>query len=377
MQVVMGIDPGAANLGFGIVRVEGNRMVALDGGVVETSPELPMERRLERIHRALVELIAWHEPQAMAIEDVYFGKNVRSAMAVGQASGVAMLAAAQRGVRCFTYTPQAIKMAVCGSGGAGKDQVQRMVGTLLGLPEPPDARPRRRRARGGDLPRRRHRAPGGDRGCRGGRRWGSGEAGRMIAAVRGEVMVRRPDHVVIDAGGVGYRLAVSAETLKAVPATGRDAFLHAELIARDDSLSLYGFASEEERDLFRELISVSGIGPKVAIAALSGGAGTRAAAGDRERRREALPGGSRDRQTDLGADHRRAAGEGRRGARGGGRDRRRRRRGRPRACPRRPRQPRLRAAGGRAAARRHRGRVSAEELIAAALRKAGTSRSKA
>lgn len=93
----------------------------------------------------------------------------------------------------------------------------------------------------------------------------------MIAAVRGEVMVRRPDHVVIDAGGVGYRLAVSAETLKAVPATGRDVFLHAELIARDDSLSLFGFASEEERDLFGELISVSGVGPKVALAALSGG----------------------------------------------------------------------------------------------------------
>jgi crossover junction endodeoxyribonuclease RuvC len=137
MQVVMGIDPGAANLGFGIVRVEGNHMVALDGGVVETSPEQPMERRLERIHGALAELIAWHEPRAMAIESVYFGKNVQSATAVGQACGVAMLAAAQRDVSCFSYTPQAIKMAVCGSGGAGKSQVQRMVGTLLGLPEPP------------------------------------------------------------------------------------------------------------------------------------------------------------------------------------------------------------------------------------------------
>jgi crossover junction endodeoxyribonuclease RuvC len=112
-------------------------MVALDGGVVETASELPMERRLERIHRALVELIAWHEPKAMAIEDIYFGKNVHTAMSVGRASGVAMLAAAQRGVACFAYTPQAIKMAVCGSGGADKKQVQRMVGTLLGLPEPP------------------------------------------------------------------------------------------------------------------------------------------------------------------------------------------------------------------------------------------------
>jgi crossover junction endodeoxyribonuclease RuvC len=137
MKVVMGIDPGTANLGFGVVRVEGTHMVALDGGVVETSADLPTERRLERIHRALAELIEWHEPAALALEDLYFGKNVRSATAVGQACGVAMLAAAQRGVRCFTYTPQAIKMSVCGSGSAGKGQVQKMVGTLLGLPEAP------------------------------------------------------------------------------------------------------------------------------------------------------------------------------------------------------------------------------------------------
>jgi holliday junction DNA helicase RuvA len=115
----------------------------------------------------------------------------------------------------------------------------------------------------------------------------------MIAAVRGEVLVRRPDHVVIEAAGVGYRLAVSAETLKAVPAMGREAFLHAELIARDDALSLYGFASEEERDLFRELISVSGVGPKVAIATLSGGAARellRAIAAGDAKRFQAVPG---------------------------------------------------------------------------------------
>jgi holliday junction DNA helicase RuvA len=115
----------------------------------------------------------------------------------------------------------------------------------------------------------------------------------MIAAVRGEVMVRRPDHVVIDAGGVGYRLTVSSETLKSVPAAGSDAFLHAELIAREDSLSLFGFASEEERDLFRLLISVSGVGPKVAIAALSGGSARelmRAIAAGDAKRFQAVPG---------------------------------------------------------------------------------------
>jgi holliday junction DNA helicase RuvA len=93
----------------------------------------------------------------------------------------------------------------------------------------------------------------------------------MIASVSGEVLVRRPDYVVIDAAGVGYRLAVSAETLKAVPARGKSTSLHAELVARDDALSLYGFASEEERDLFGQLTSVGGVGPKVAMAVLSGG----------------------------------------------------------------------------------------------------------
>ncbi len=115
----------------------------------------------------------------------------------------------------------------------------------------------------------------------------------MIAAVRGEVLLRRPDHVVIDAGGVGYRLTVSAETLKAVPATGREAFLHAELIAREDSLALFGFASEDERDLFGQLISVSGVGPKVAIAALSGGPARellRAIAAGDAKRFQAVPG---------------------------------------------------------------------------------------
>jgi Holliday junction DNA helicase RuvA len=93
----------------------------------------------------------------------------------------------------------------------------------------------------------------------------------MIASVSGEVLVRRADHVVIDAHGVGYRLAVSAETLRSVPARGKRASLHAHLLARDDALNLYGFASEEERDLFLHLISVGGVGPKVAMAALSGG----------------------------------------------------------------------------------------------------------
>jgi holliday junction DNA helicase RuvA len=93
----------------------------------------------------------------------------------------------------------------------------------------------------------------------------------MIALLRGEVAVRRADHVVLLCGNVGYRAAVSAETLRHVPAVGEEATLHAHLIVRDDALALYGFHSEQERDLFLMLLSVQAVGPKVALAVLSGG----------------------------------------------------------------------------------------------------------
>jgi Holliday junction DNA helicase RuvA len=93
----------------------------------------------------------------------------------------------------------------------------------------------------------------------------------MIALVSGTVAVRRTDHVVIDCGGVGYRLAVSAETLRHVPAVGKEVLLHSHLVVRDDALALYGFASEEERELFLMLLGVQSVGPKVALAVLSSG----------------------------------------------------------------------------------------------------------
>ncbi len=93
----------------------------------------------------------------------------------------------------------------------------------------------------------------------------------MIAMVSGTVAVRRADHVVVDCGGVGYRLAVSSETLRHVPAVGKDVLLHSHLVVREDALALYGFATEEERELFLMLIAVQSVGPKVALAVLSGG----------------------------------------------------------------------------------------------------------
>jgi crossover junction endodeoxyribonuclease RuvC len=136
--IVLGIDPGSANTGFGVVLARGQRLAALDGGVIATTQDEPLERRLARIHARVSDLIAEHRPHALAVEDLFFGQNARTAFSVGQARGVVLLAAGLAGIPTFSYTPQAVKQAVCGSGRAEKRQVQRMVGKLLSLGEPPE-----------------------------------------------------------------------------------------------------------------------------------------------------------------------------------------------------------------------------------------------
>jgi crossover junction endodeoxyribonuclease RuvC len=137
LMIVLGIDPGTANTGFGVVRRLSSRTVALDGGVIRTAASTPVAERLASIHARVSALLDEHRPEAVALEDVYFGVNASSAFAVGQARGVVMLAAGERGITCCSYTPQQVKNAVCGSGRAGKEQVQRMVQGLLALTAPP------------------------------------------------------------------------------------------------------------------------------------------------------------------------------------------------------------------------------------------------
>ena len=136
-MIVLGIDPGTANTGFGVVERRAARLVALDGGVVKTVSSVAAELRLATIHARVNDLLDEYEPSAVALEDIYFGVNATSALAVGQARGVIMLAAGARGIPCRSYTPQQVKSAVCGSGRAAKDQVQRMVQGLLSLTELP------------------------------------------------------------------------------------------------------------------------------------------------------------------------------------------------------------------------------------------------
>jgi crossover junction endodeoxyribonuclease RuvC len=136
-MIVLGIDPGLANTGYGVVARDGARLSALEGGVIETLAGLSTERRLATIATRIREILSEHECDAVALEELYFGQNVRTAFAVGHARGVTMLAAGERGIPCFSYTPQKVKSSVCGHGRAAKDQVARMVQTLLGLSQVP------------------------------------------------------------------------------------------------------------------------------------------------------------------------------------------------------------------------------------------------
>jgi crossover junction endodeoxyribonuclease RuvC len=136
-MIVLGIDPGTASTGYGVVSGTGARMRELEHGLIATRAGVPLERRLCEIHARIWELIDAHAPDALAIEELYFGANVRTAFAVGQARGVVMLAAGQRGLPARSYTPQQVKSAVCGYGGADKIQVGRMVMRLLTLSEIP------------------------------------------------------------------------------------------------------------------------------------------------------------------------------------------------------------------------------------------------
>jgi crossover junction endodeoxyribonuclease RuvC len=132
-MLVLGIDPGTASTGYGVARADGSRLDALDQGVITTRAGVAPERRLATIHARVCELLDRHRPDVLAIEDLYFGANVQTAFAVGQARGVVLLAAGQRGIPARSYTPQQVKSAVCGSGRAPKEQVGRMVARLLGL----------------------------------------------------------------------------------------------------------------------------------------------------------------------------------------------------------------------------------------------------
>lgn len=141
-MIVLGIDPGTAALGYGIVETIRGRIREVDHGCLVTSPDSGMPERLLAIHALISDLLGLHEPAVIAVERLFFSRNVQTAMGVGQARGVILLAAAQAGVPVREATPNEVKSAIAGYGAADKDQVQRMVKMVLGMtdvPQPDDA----------------------------------------------------------------------------------------------------------------------------------------------------------------------------------------------------------------------------------------------
>ncbi len=137
-MVIFGVDPGTATTGYGVIEATGSaRITAVAYGVVTTPPRSAPELRLQEIHRQLGELILQHGPDAVAIEEIYFKNNISTGIAVAQARGVAMLAAAHAGIAVASYKPAEVKQAISGSGNAAKNQVRYMTQVLLALPEKP------------------------------------------------------------------------------------------------------------------------------------------------------------------------------------------------------------------------------------------------
>jgi crossover junction endodeoxyribonuclease RuvC len=131
-MIALGIDPGTAACGFGIVASDGVGLRFVDAGTVRTDPSLSDSARLAELEAALDQLVAAHRPDRVAVERLYFQRNVQTAMAVGQARGVALLVAARHGLPVTEPTPNEVKLAVCGNGAADKQQVAVMVARLLG-----------------------------------------------------------------------------------------------------------------------------------------------------------------------------------------------------------------------------------------------------
>jgi crossover junction endodeoxyribonuclease RuvC len=139
---VLGIDPGTLNLGYGVVDEDAGEMAMVDCGVLSLSSKIPVEKRLSSLYQKLVEIVARHQPDEVAIEEPFVADNRRSALAVGRAQAIAILAAANKNIPVFRYLPTQVKQQVTDYGGSDKEQVQEMVRLQLGLaerPEPSDA----------------------------------------------------------------------------------------------------------------------------------------------------------------------------------------------------------------------------------------------
>ena len=136
-MLVLGVDPGSIATGYGLVEKRHNQMSCIDLGIISTSGKIPFHERIHTIFRSMLEIMDRYRPRELAIEDVFFAKNVKSALKIGHARGAVLIGAVQCGIKIFEYTPLEIKQSVVGYGRASKEQVRSMVQVILNLKDPP------------------------------------------------------------------------------------------------------------------------------------------------------------------------------------------------------------------------------------------------
>ncbi len=269
---VLGIDPGLTRCGVGVVEGSIGRPLSLvDVGVVRTGADLPIEQRLCLIEAGLEQWLDATRPDAVAVERVFSQHNVKTVMGTAQASGIALLVAARRGLPVALHTPSEVKAAVTGSGRADKAQVGAMVTRLLRLteiPKPADAADALALAichiwRGGAT----QPARGGGGSPHGPARHVDRSA-PMIAFVRGRVADVGLTSAVLEVGGVGLELQCTPNTIAGLR-IGAEATLPTSMVVREDSLTLFGFVDDDEKQMFELVQTASGVGPKLAQAMLA------------------------------------------------------------------------------------------------------------
>jgi crossover junction endodeoxyribonuclease RuvC len=266
---VLGIDPGLTRCGMGVVEGEVGRPLRLvDVNVLRTSADEHVSQRLVHIERGIEAWLDEHRPDAVAIERVFARSDSSTIMGTAQASGIAMVAAARRGLPIALHTPSEVKAAVSGSGRADKAQVGAMVTRILRLdapPKPADAADALALAIT--------------------HIWRGGAQARIVAALT-------LTSAILEVGGVGLELMCTPNTLADLR-VGHVAALPTSMVVREDSLTLFGFADDDEKQVFELVQTASGVGPKLAqamLAVLTPDAVRRAVAGDDVRTLTAVPG---------------------------------------------------------------------------------------
>lgn len=248
-MIVVGIDPGVARVGYGVLERTNRNPTPLTYGCIETKSGQRQSLRLRECYEGISQVLDEYSPACVAVEKLFFSKNTTSAMQVSEARGVLLLAAEERDIPIAEYTPNQIKQAVTGSGRADKQQVQEMMRRLLRLQEIP--------AR--TMPQTVLQSPSAT----------YTRCDNMIAHLSGVLASTGDRWVVIDVGGIGYRVQVTGPALQSIRETEGLIKVHTHMAVRDDDIQLYGFLHQSELDLFRILISVSGIGPQIAMNILS------------------------------------------------------------------------------------------------------------